>query len=84
LNKIELVYPDGETRRLTSKDLVRGVPRGTLYVQHAGGGGGTGDPRERPLEQVREEVANGVVSYRVAREAYGRTASELAGLEGDE
>jgi N-methylhydantoinase B len=84
LNKIELTYPDGETRPLTSKDLVRGVPRGTLYLQHAGGGGGTGDPRERPLEQVREEVANGVVSYRVAREAYGRTASELAGLEGDE
>jgi N-methylhydantoinase B len=84
LNKIELVSPDGESRRLTSKDLVRGVPRGTLYVQHAGGGGGSGDPRERPLEKVREEVANGIVSYRAARELYGRTASELAGLEEEE
>jgi N-methylhydantoinase B len=84
LNKIELVYPDGERRRLTSKDLVRGVPKGTLYVQHAGGGGGTGDPRERPGEKVREEVANGVISYRAARKLYGRTASELAGLEGEE
>ena len=40
LNKIELVHPGGEVHRLTSKDLVRGVPKGTLYVQHAGGGGG--------------------------------------------
>ena len=84
LNKIELVSPDGESRRLTSKDLVRGVARGTLYVQHAGGGGGSGDPSERPLEKVREEVANGIVSYRAAMELYGRTASELAGLEEEE
>jgi N-methylhydantoinase B len=79
LNKIELVTPEGETRRLTSKDLVKGVPKGTLYVQHAGGGGGYGDPRKRPLEKVREEVRNGVISRRVAREAYGRTEDELPG-----
>jgi N-methylhydantoinase B len=82
LNKIELVYPDGENRRLLSKDLVRGVPRGTLYVQHAGGGGGNGDPRRRPVEKVREEVRNGVISRRAATEIYGRTASDLAGGEG--
>ena len=79
LNKIELVYPGGEVRKLTSKDLVRGVPKGTLYVQHAGGGGGYGDPRQRPREKVREEVRNGVISPAVAIEAYGRTESELAG-----
>jgi N-methylhydantoinase B len=80
LNKIELVYPDGTNRRLTTKDLVTDVPKGTLYVQHAGGGGGYGDPRQRPLEKVRVEVANGVISDGVARETYGRTESELAGL----
>jgi N-methylhydantoinase B len=84
LNKIELVHPDGETRRLTSKDLVRGVPAGTLYVQHAGGGGGYGDPRRRPAEKVVEEVRNGVISRRAAQQAYGRTASELAGIEGED
>jgi len=62
LNKIELVYPGGEVRKLTSKDLVRGVPKGTLYVQHAGGGGGYGDPRERPRKKVCGEVRNGVIS----------------------
>jgi N-methylhydantoinase B len=76
LNKIELVSPEGENRRLTSKDLVRGVPRGTLYVQHAGGGGGYGDPRERPAEKVEEEVRNGIVSERSALEDYGRTGGE--------
>ena len=80
LNKIELVHPDGTNRRLTTKDLVTDVPKGTLYVQHAGGGGGYGDPRQRPLEKVRVEVANGVISDGVARETYGRTESELAGL----
>ena len=63
---------------MTSKDLVRGVPGGTLYVQHAGGGGGYGDPRARPVEKVREEVRNGVISPRVATETYGRTVSEPA------
>ena len=72
------------TNVYTCKDLVRGVPAGTLYVQHAGGGGGYGDPKKRPVEKVREEVRDGVVSNRAARQAYGRTETELAGLEGDE
>jgi N-methylhydantoinase B len=80
LNKIELVYSDGRKRQLTSKDLVPGVPKGTLYVQHAGGGGGTGDPRKRPADKVRDEVANGVISRRMAQTVYGRKASELAGV----
>jgi N-methylhydantoinase B len=79
LNKIELVYPGEEVRKLTSKDLVRGVPNGTLFIQHAGGGGGYGDPRRRPRETVREEVRNGVTSPAVAIETYGLTESELSG-----
>jgi N-methylhydantoinase B len=71
LNFIELTNPDGETRRLTSKDLVKGVEKGTLYVQHASGGGGYGDPKLRPREKVRDEVRNGIVSPESAREHYG-------------
>jgi len=73
LNRIELEYPDGERKTLTSKDLVRGVPSGTLFVQHASGGGGYGDPKERPRDQVREEVRNGVISAEAAAEHYGLT-----------
>jgi N-methylhydantoinase B len=84
LNKIELVYPDGEPRRLTSKDLVRGVPKGTLYIQHAGGGGGYGDPSKRPVKKVREEVRNGAISLGAGQDLYGRKASELGERGGDE
>ncbi len=71
LNFIELHEPDGEVYTCTTKDLVRGVPPGTLYVQEAGGGGGWGDPRKRPAEKVAEEVRDGVISLDQAREAYG-------------
>ena len=55
----------------TSKDMVTGVPSGTLYEQEAGGGGGYGDPRERPAQKVCEEVRDGIVSRASAREDYG-------------
>ena len=71
LNKIELHQPDGELRRPTSKDLILGVPEGTLYLQEAGGGGGYGDPTLRPAEKVAAEVRDGVMSAKVALEVYG-------------
>ena len=71
LNFIDLHAPDGTSRRLTSKDLVTGVAKGTLYVQEAGGGGGYGSAHERPAEKVREEVLDGIISPEAAREFYG-------------
>jgi N-methylhydantoinase B len=76
LNKIELVDPDGQVRRLTSKDLVKGVAAGTLYVQHAGGGGGWGDPRQRSRDKVRQEVRDEIISPEAAREHYGLEEGE--------
>ena len=35
------------------------------------GGGGWGDPRERAVERVREDVVRGYVSREAAREDYG-------------
>jgi N-methylhydantoinase B len=77
LNFIELRHPDGEVQRLTSKDLVRDVSKGTLYIQEAGGGGGYGDPRLRPREKVREEVRNRVISPEAAKEHYGLSDAEV-------
>jgi len=70
LNRIELTYPDGRTVRPRSKDIIRDVPKGTLYVQEAGGGGGHGPPSERPAGKVREEVMDGIVSIEAARDVY--------------
>jgi len=71
LNTIELRLPDGSTRVPRNKDLISGVPRGTVFHQIAGGGGGYGDPRHRDRGKLAEEVANGVITPRQAREAYG-------------
>jgi len=71
LNKIELIYPDGKVYRATTKDLVENVPEGTIYYQEAGGGGGYGDPKKRPINMVGKEVRNGVISIESAREDYG-------------
>jgi N-methylhydantoinase B len=71
LNSIELSYPDGTKVVPRNKDLILGVPKGTLYRQVAGGGGGYGDPRRRDRQKVAEEVRNGVISTQAARDIYG-------------
>ncbi len=71
LNSISLRYPDGREHLPLSLDLIRGVSKGTVYRQLAGGGGGYGDPHDRPKELVAEEVKNGVISRETARDVYG-------------
>jgi N-methylhydantoinase B len=71
LNRIELRRPDGAVVAPASKEIVPDVPAGTVYGQHAGGGGGYGSPHERPAAKVREEVRDGIVSLEAARDAYG-------------
>ncbi|MCP4250145.1 MAG: hydantoinase B/oxoprolinase family protein [bacterium] len=76
LNSVKLAYPDGGEHVPRSLDLIPGVPKGTVYHQAAGGGGGYGDPFERPAEMVAEEVRNGVISIPAAREIYGVAVDE--------
>lgn len=47
------------------------VGPGERYVQLSGGGGGMGDPHERPVERVRRDVRDGYVSVAAARDEYG-------------
>ena len=70
LNKIKLTYPDGQEVVPNNKDLITGVPRGTLYQQYAGGGGGYGDPLKRDRTILAREVRNGVISPEAARIDY--------------
>lgn len=76
LNSIELTYPNGKTYKTLSKDLIEGIPEGTIYRQIAGGGGGYGPPHERDLEAVREDVLNDVVSKEKAMNDYGVVFSD--------
>ncbi|NIM18725.1 MAG: hydantoinase B/oxoprolinase family protein [Candidatus Latescibacteria bacterium] len=71
LNKIELHYPDGNIYKTTTKDLIENVPEGTILFQHAGGGGGYGDPLSRDPQKVALEVKNGIISIEQAKESYG-------------
>ncbi|MCL4744055.1 MAG: hydantoinase B/oxoprolinase family protein [Burkholderiaceae bacterium] len=71
INELTLGYPDDTVRRPKAKEIVRGIPRGTVFRQHAGGGGGYGDPIERPLQQVIDDVIDGLLSVDAAREDYG-------------
>jgi N-methylhydantoinase B len=70
LNQIQLRMPDGSVRQPLSLDLLTGVPAGTVFHQVAGGGGGHGNPRLRPVERVAADVRAGVVSVQAAREQY--------------
>jgi len=70
LNSIRLTYPDGKVVTPRNKDLIAGVPRGTVYHQHAGGGGGYGDPRLRDREKLAQEVRDGLISPEAARALY--------------
>jgi N-methylhydantoinase B len=70
-NRLTLHLPDGTSRNLGSKEMVAGLPTGTRIECWNGGGGGHGDPRERPRGLVRAELEDGLITSRVARETYG-------------
>jgi N-methylhydantoinase B len=70
LNKIAITYPDGKEVVPMSKDMIEGIPAGTVYHQVASGGGGYGYPEERDREKVLKDVRNGVVSPEQAQEIY--------------
>ena len=71
VNEVKLVYPDGTEREAKAKEIIRNIPTGTLFKQKAGGGGGYGNPYERPAEKVLDDVKNGLVSFEKARTDYG-------------
>jgi N-methylhydantoinase B len=71
LNFIRLTYPDGRMVAPRNKDLISGVPRGTIYHQQAGGGGGYGNPKLRSRAKLTKEVRDGLISAAAAAKVYG-------------
>ena len=66
----EIIDPDGRSET-PLKMRARRFPKGTLFVTRTGGGGGYGDPKTRPVEDVRFDVASGLVSPEAAMARYG-------------
>ena len=62
--------PEGEHRDLPSKYTLV-VPKGGCVRVETPGGGGFGDPRERDVEAVAEDVRDGKVSEAEARKNHG-------------
>jgi N-methylhydantoinase B len=54
-----------------AKVLVAALKAGDAFRLRSGGGGGYGEPRERPPELVLEDVQQGYVSIEAAKELYG-------------
>lgn len=77
-NRVELQLPDGSVVTPNVKDKLDNLPRGTIFRQWAGGGGGYGDPRERSRERVLAEVHDGVLSAEKAKEDYGLEIGDFA------
>lgn len=70
-NRVEFTFPDGTSFTPRPKDIILSIPPETIYRQWAGGGGGYGDPYQRPVELVWGEVRDGLLSLKKAWEDYG-------------
>jgi N-methylhydantoinase B len=77
---------DGEVKRLPSRFSAVRLTTGDVAVLEKAGGGGFGDPHERPFERVLGDVLDGYVSRESAIADYGvdpaRLDAELARWNG--
>jgi N-methylhydantoinase B len=70
-NEVELAR-DGESVRFpTGKVLAQILKKGETYTLRSGGGGGYGNPLDRKLENVENDVRQGYVSAAAAHTLYG-------------
>lgn len=67
----KLVRTDGTEENLASKISRVPVKKGDILIYETAGGGGWRDPLERPVEIVRKDVRNGLVSIEKAQNDYG-------------
>jgi N-methylhydantoinase B len=65
-----LLNPDTDARELPPKTTLT-MRRGDVFRHIAAGAGGWGDPRQRDVARVREDVREGKISAQHAREVYG-------------
>lgn len=64
-------HPDGVVDTVASKGAYEVVHSGDRVWIRPAGSGGYGDPHERPVQSVLDDLRNGYISERSAREDYG-------------
>ncbi|MFO1067102.1 MAG: hydantoinase B/oxoprolinase family protein [Geminicoccaceae bacterium] len=64
------IYRNGGTETVR-KNIIETINPGERIANHNPGGGGYGDPLQRPVERVLADLRNGLVSVEAAREEYG-------------
>ncbi|MVA98623.1 hydantoinase B/oxoprolinase family protein [Nitratireductor sp. CAU 1489] len=76
----DIVLPDGSVEK-PLKMRAKRFPKGTLVVTRTGGGGGYGDPRARPENEVLADVLAGTISREAAHSLYGVTVTEAGAID---
>jgi N-methylhydantoinase B len=61
VSTVELEQPDGSTKSLLKSARVA-ASRGTRVTVRTGGGGGFGEPSQRPADKIAEDLADGYVT----------------------
>jgi N-methylhydantoinase B len=69
-NKAFVLKPDGTIEQVPRVES-HPLPAGWKVLMQTGGGGGYGDPLDRPAEMVRMDVLNGYISLESAERDYG-------------
>ena len=69
------VCAGGAMRPLSTKEVGVRLGPGDWVRNHSAGGGGMGDPRERPRRDVERDVRDGFISPEAARDVYGYTGA---------
>lgn len=73
----------GDKTETVRKNAIITVEPGESIANHNPGGGGFGNPLERPIEKVLADIRNGLVSLEGAREDYGVVVEDAVSLKVD-
>ncbi len=76
------IYREGGTE-VVKKNIIATIQPGESVANHNPGGGGYGDPFQRPVAWVLKDVRNGLVSIEGARADYGVVIADPASLRVD-
>lgn len=75
--KVSIITSDGEQSML--KVNAKPLSQGDRVIVKTGGGGGFGNPSERPLNKITEDIMNDYISKEEATRNYGVTFDEITG-----